>query len=152
MKPDCCPEPLVGPAVGERTLVYAHASLGPLAIGEWPQRMSLHYQERDITLSVLNDILAGLYLAVDHQGRIRWLGKAHRNGGVAQRLREHLAHPERERVFAHLYVFETKSDCPTTALACAEGMAADLLELRGRLGPRTWPAATRWNQLVAAAA
>ncbi|WP_266315910.1 hypothetical protein [Kitasatospora purpeofusca] len=152
MKPDCCPEPLAGPVVGERTLVYTHTSLGPLAIGAWPHRMSLHHQERHVTLTALNDILAGLYLAVDYQGRLRWLGKARRNGGVAQRLREHLAHPERDRVFAHVYVFEANPDSLPAALACAEGMAADLLELRGHLGARTWPTATGWNQLVATAA
>lgn len=151
MKRDCCPEPIAGPAIDDRALMYARTSLGPLARGDWPRMMDLGLHARHATLDTLSNVLVGLYIAVDAHGRLRWLGKACRNGGVTQRLREHLSHPERERVFTHVYVAEADPECGTGALGCAEGMAADLLQLRGRLGPRTWPPATDWNHLVAAA-
>ncbi|TDD07144.1 hypothetical protein E1292_13990 [Nonomuraea deserti] len=97
---------------------------------------------------MLDDVLAGLYLAVDSDGRLRWLGKAHRNGGVGARLREHLAHPERARVYSELFVVAADPFGPSKALTAAEGKAADLLALRGRMGSRTWPSSEGWLTLL----
>ncbi|MEH0541498.1 hypothetical protein QBB31_44300 [Streptomyces scabiei] len=58
---------------------------------------------------MLDEVLAGLYLAVDSDGRLRWLGKAHRDGGVGARLRDHFRHPERSRVYAGVFVVAGRS-------------------------------------------
>ncbi|MEH0483504.1 hypothetical protein QBA94_43465 [Streptomyces scabiei] len=86
-------------------------------------------------------VLAGLYLAVDSDGRLRWLGKAHRDGGVGARLRDHFRHPERSRVYAGVFVVAADPFSPPQAIKAAEGRAADLIGLRGRMGPRTYPRA-----------
>ncbi|WND15859.1 hypothetical protein [Streptomyces violaceus] len=53
--------------------------------------------QRARTLAVLDEVLAGLYLVVDADGRLQWLGKAHRGDGVGARLQDHFRHPERAR-------------------------------------------------------
>lgn len=147
---DCCAEPVAGPVVDGRVLRHAWTALGPLRRGDWPAPYSLDPQRRAQTLGVLDEVLAGLYLAVDAEGRLRWLGKAHRNGGVGARLRDHFRHPERERVYAGVFVVEADPFSPPLAIEAAEGRAADLIGLRGRMGPRTWPvvAQTQWLSLV----
>lgn len=149
---DCCAEPVAGPVVDGRTLRHAWAALGPLACGDWPVPRSLASGHREQTLAVLDEVLAGLYLVVDADGRLRWLGKAHRDGGVGARLRDHLRHPERARVYAAVFVVEADPFSPPKAIEAAEGRAADVIGLRGRMGPRTWPVATQaqWLALVAA--
>lgn len=145
---DCCPEPVAGPVVDGRMLRHAWAALGPLACGDWPVARGLVAEHRAQTLAVLDEVLAGLYLVVDADGRLRWLGKAHRGGGVGARLRDHFRHPERSRVFAGVFVVEADPFSPTQAIQAAEGRAADLIGLRGRMGPRTWPVIAREQWLI----
>ncbi|WP_234363674.1 MULTISPECIES: hypothetical protein [unclassified Streptomyces] len=149
---DCCPEPVAGPVVDARALRHAWTALGPLALGGWPVHCGLGPQHREETLAVLDEVLAGLYLAVDADGRLRWLGKAHRDGGVGARLRDHFRHPERARVFAGVLVVAADPFSPPQAIKAAEGRTADLIGLRGRMGPRTWPVVTeaQWLALVTA--
>ena len=104
MSVDCCTEPVAGPVVDARVLRHAWTALGPLVRGDWPAPHSLQPHQRAETVAVLDEVLAGLYLVVDAGGRLRWLGKAHRDGGVGDRLRDHFRHPERARVFAGVFV------------------------------------------------
>jgi hypothetical protein len=71
-----------------------------------------------------------------------------RAGGVGARLREHLAHPERARVYAGIYVIEADEFQHADALTAAEGKAADLLRLRRHVGQRTWPDRSDWLEQV----
>ncbi|MFI0813552.1 hypothetical protein [Streptomyces echinatus] len=150
MSVDCCTEPMAGPVADARVLRHAWTALGPLVRGDWPVLYSLEPGQREQTLTVLDGVLAGLYLAVDADGRLRWLGKAHRDGGVGARLRNHFRHPERARVFAGVFALEADPFSPPKAIEAAEGRAADLIGLRGRMGPRTWPVVTQdqWLALV----
>jgi hypothetical protein len=133
VKADCCKEPVAGPVADNRMLRQAWTALGPLVRGAWPSPYSLlPGEDRAATLSVLDDILAGLYLVVDVQGRLRWLG-----------------HPERARVYAGVLVVEADPFSPRTAIEAAEGCAADLIGLRGRMGPRTWPVVSHKQWLTA---
>ncbi|MFI6797625.1 hypothetical protein [Streptosporangium canum] len=145
---DCCLEPVPGPPVTPWVLSRVWTAVGPLGCGGWPEPHSLALQHRHSILTLLDDVLAGLYLAVDADGNLRWLGKAHRNGGVGARIREHLTHPERARVYTELYVVGANPFSPSGALAAAEGKAADLLALRGQMGSRTWPSSDDWLRLV----
>ncbi|MEU4259639.1 hypothetical protein AB0B42_26440 [Streptomyces fradiae] len=147
---DCCPEPVAGPVVDARALCHTWTALGPLARGAWPTPYSLVLERREESLAALDEVLAGLYLAVDAEGRLRWLGKAHRDGGVGARLRDHFRHPERARVYAGVFVVAADPFGPPLAIKAAEGRAADLIGLRGRMGPRTWPVVTQaqWLALV----
>lgn len=151
MSVGCCAEPVAGPVVDVRVLRQAWTALGPLRCGDWPAPHSLEPGRRAQTLAVLDEVLAGLYLAVDADGRLRWLGKAHRDGGVGARLRDHFRHPERSRVYAEVFVVEADPFSPPQAIKACEGRAADLIGLRGRMGPRTWPVAAeaQWLALVA---
>jgi hypothetical protein len=150
VKADCCKEPVAGPVADNRMLRQAWTALGPLVRGAWPSPYSLlPGEDRAATLSVLDDILAGLYLVVDVQGRLRWLGKAQRDRGVGDRLRDHFRHPERARVYAGVLVVEADPFSPRTAIEAAEGCAADLIGLRGRMGPRTWPVVSHKQWLTA---
>ncbi|QWQ45380.1 hypothetical protein KME66_00015 [Streptomyces sp. YPW6] len=148
MGSDCCAEPVAGPVVDGRTLRHAWTALGPLARGDWPAGLSLAPEYRGRTLAGLEDVLAGLYLVVDTGGRLRWLGKAHRDGGISARLQNHLRHPERARVFTEVFVIEADPFSPPKAIEAAEGRAADVIGLRGRMGPRTWPVVTRAQWLA----
>lgn len=133
-------------------LRHARTALGPLVCGDWPTLHSLVPEHRARTLAVLDEVLAGLYLVVDADGRLRWLGKAHRDGGVSARLRDHFRHPERSRVYAGVFVAEADPFSAPQAIKAAEGWATDLIGLRGRMGPRTWPVVTQeqWLALVTA--
>ncbi|MFF1932010.1 hypothetical protein [Streptomyces sp. NPDC058228] len=150
MSVDCCAEPMAGPVFDARVLRYAWTALGPLVRGDWPTPYSLEPGRRAQTLAVLDEVLAGLYLAVDADGRLRWLGKAHRDGGVGARLRDHFRHPERARVFTEVFVVAADPFSPPKAIEAAEGRTADLIGLRGRMGARNWPVVTeaRWLALV----
>ncbi|MER6354637.1 hypothetical protein ABT186_23165 [Streptomyces sp. NPDC001634] len=147
---DCCTEPVAGPVVDARVLRHAWTALGPLVRGDWPVLYSLEPHQRAESLAVLDEVLAGLYLALDADGRLRWLGKAHRDGGIGGRLQDHFRHPERARVFAGVFAVAADPFSPPKAIKAAEGRAADLIGLRGRMGPRTWPAVTQaqWLALV----
>jgi hypothetical protein len=147
---DCCREPVAGPVVDARVLRHAWTALGPLVRGDWPVPYSLEPHQRAQTLAVLDEVLAGLYLAADADGRLRWLGKAHRDGGVGARLGDHFRHPERARVFAGVFVVEANPFSPPQAIEAAEGRTADLIGLRGRMGSRAWPVVTQaqWLALV----
>ncbi|MFF9186424.1 hypothetical protein [Streptomyces misionensis] len=152
MSLDCCAEPLAGPVVDTKVLRHTWTALGRLVRGGWPVPYSLESGQRAQTLAILNEVLAGLYLVTDADGRLRWLGKAHRDGGVGARLRNHFGHPERARVFTKVFVIEADPFSPSTAIEAAEGRAADMIGLRGRMGPRTWPVVTeeQWLALVTA--
>jgi hypothetical protein len=63
-------------------------AVGPLACGEWPAPQDLGAGHRLRTLEDLDDVLAGLYTVADAVGNLRWLGKAHRDGGVGARACE----------------------------------------------------------------
>jgi hypothetical protein len=149
VKADCCEEPVAGPVADNRMLRQAWTALGPLVRGAWPTRYSLVPGDRAATLTVLDDVLAGLYLVVDVHYRLRWLGKAQRDRGVGDRLRDHFRHPERSRVYAGVLVVEADPFSPRSAIEAAEGCAADLIGLRGRMGPRTWPVVTHGQWLTA---
>jgi hypothetical protein len=137
--------------VDTRVLRHAWTALGPLACGGWPIPYSLAPGRRAQAFAVLDEVLAGLYLAVDADGRLRWLGKAHSDGGIGARLQDHLKHPERARVFMGVFVVAADPFSLPQAIKAAEGRAADLIGLRGRMGPRTWPVVTQaqWLALVA---
>lgn len=152
MSLDCCAEPVAGPVVDTKALRHTWTALGRLVRGGWPASYSLEPGRRAQTLAVLDEVLAGLYLVVDADGRLRWLGKAHRGGGVGARLRDHFRHPERARVYAGVFVVEADPFSPSKAIEAAEGRAADVMGLRGRMGPRTWPVVTQaqWLALVTA--
>lgn len=90
-------------------------------------------------MAELDDVQSGLYLVVDGLGNLRWLGQADRDGGVGSRLREHLAHPEREQVYGGVYVSAPDPFSPHQPISATEGKAADPLGLRGKMGLRTWP-------------
>jgi len=124
------------------------SAVGLLRVGGWPRLHSLASGRRTDTFIALGDILAGLYVVVDSDGRLRWLGQAHRNGGIAARLQAHLRHAERDRVFAGVYAIAVDPFGDPKALNAAEGRAADLLKLRGRMGGRIWPSSTGWLELV----
>ncbi|MGW1878728.1 hypothetical protein [Streptomyces sp. NPDC001975] len=145
---DCCAEPVAGPVVDGRMLRHARTALGPLACGDWPAPHSLVTELRACTLAELDKVLAGLYLVIDADGRLRWLGKAHRDGGVGARLRDHFRHPERSRVYAGVFVVEADPFSAPQAIEAAEGWAANLIGLRGRMGPRTWPVVTQEQWLA----
>ncbi|GLW51918.1 hypothetical protein Stsp02_75780 [Streptomyces sp. NBRC 14336] len=147
---DCCAEPVAGPMADARVLRHAWTALGPLVRGDWPLPHSLEPGRRAQTVAALDEVLAGLYLVLDADGRLRWLGKAHRGGGVGARLRDHFQHPERARVFTGVFVVAADPFSPPRAIEAAEGRAADLIGLRGRMGPRTWPVVTeaQWLALV----
>ncbi|MFI2429760.1 hypothetical protein ACH5A7_37785 [Streptomyces sp. NPDC018955] len=150
VRADCCEEPVAGPAVDVRVLRHVWTALGPRRVGGWPVRCDLGAQHQEETLAVLDEVLAGLYLVVDADRRLRWLGKVHRDDGVGARLRDHFRHPERARVYAGVFVVEADPFSPPKAIEAAEGWAADLIGLRGRMGPRTWPVVTEaeWLALV----
>ena len=147
---DCCAEPVAGPVVDGRMLRHAWTALGPLACGDWPVAHSLVPEHRARTLAGLDEVLAGLYLVTDAGERLRWLGKAHRVDGVSARLRNHFRHPERARIFTKVFVIAADPFSPSKAIEAAEGRAADVIGLRGRMGPRTWPVVTQaqWLALV----
>lgn len=149
VKADCCEEPVAGPVADNRMLRQAWTALGPLVRGSWPRRYSLAPGDRAATLATLDDVLTGLYLVVDAEGRLRWLGKAQRDRGVGGRLRSHFRHPERVRVYAGVWVVEADPFSRRAAIKAAEGCAADLIGLRGRMGPRTWPVVTHEQWLTA---
>ncbi|WP_327652056.1 hypothetical protein [Micromonospora aurantiaca] len=144
-------ELVVGPAVTRTSLLLLRSALGMLAFAGMPRRYPLGPDTWRTTLDELADVPSGLYLAVDDADRVRWLGKAHRAGGVGARLGEHLDRPERAAAFAAVYVAEADPYISGPAIAAAEGYAADGLQLRGRLGPRTWPSAHNWAVVVGAA-
>lgn len=144
-------ELVTGPNVTGTTLLLLRAALGMLAFAGVPRRYPLGPDNRRATLNELAQVPSGLYLAVDNDERVRWLGKAHRAGGVGARLGEHLDRPERAAVFAAVYVAEADPYITREAIAAAEGYAADALQLRGRLGPRTWPPSDNWAVVVGAA-
>lgn len=150
MNGDCCAEPVAGPVVDAGVLRHAWTALGPLRCGDWPAPYSLQPPHRKETLAVLDEVLAGVYLAVDAEGRLRWLGKAHREGGIGARLRDHLRHLERARVFTGVFVVEADPFSPPQAIEAAEGRAADAIGLRSLMGTRRWPTVTQaqWLALV----
>lgn len=144
-------ELVAGPDVTGTTLLLLRGALGMLALAGMPRRYPLGPDSRRATLNELAQVSSGLYLAVDDGERVRWLGKAHRASGVGARIGEHLDRPERAAVFDAVYVAEADPYITRDAIAAAVGYAADILQLRGRLGPRIWPLSDNWAAVVGAA-
>lgn len=90
----------------------------------------------------------GLYLVVDVQGRIVWLGMAAGDQGVTGRIRKHLDEPWKRAVFHRVWVAPAYDQISRPALEAAEGWAADALDLRSRMTHRIWPPSTNWGSLV----
>jgi len=90
----------------------------------------------------------GLYLVVDVQGRIVWLGMAAGDQGVTGRVRKHLTEPWKRSVFHRVWVAPAYDQISRPTLKAAEGWAADALALRSRMPHRDWPPSTNWLSLV----
>ncbi len=122
------------PPAGGRWLKKAH--LAPLPFSSFPDLVDLN-------------IVTGIYLITDAASRVRWLGQASRRDDLPGRLTAHAANPAKAKVFATLRVLHLHDHTPSTVLDAIEGRCADLLALRGTMGPRRWPPATGWLALVA---
>lgn len=90
----------------------------------------------------------GLYLVVDAQGRIIWLGMAVGFLGVTGRINQHRSEPWKRRVFDRVVVAKAREEITRPALKAAEGRAAEALNLRTWMPYRTWPASTNWGAFV----
>ena len=93
-------------------------------------------------------IASAIYLITDSNRRIRWLGQANRNGDLVARLAEHARSREKTEVFTTLRVLHLIDRTPAEAIDSIEGRCADLLGLRGAMGPRRWPSSDAWQTLV----
>ena len=94
-------------------------------------------------------IASAIYLITDPNQRVRWLGQANRNGDLVARLAEHARSREKAAVFATLRVLHLVDLTPPEVINVIEGRCADLLGLRGAMGPRCWPSGDNWLSLVA---
>ncbi|WP_280686342.1 hypothetical protein [Kitasatospora sp. MAA19] len=90
----------------------------------------------------------GLYLVVDAEGRIVWLGMAAGDQGVTGRINSHLAEPWKRAVFHRVWAAPAHDHISRPALEAAEGWAADALDLRTRMPHRTWPPSAAWPTLI----
>jgi hypothetical protein len=133
--------------VSGRRLSARDMALLPLAAGRWLERAYLGGEPIHES-AALARVQVGVYLVTDDQDRILWLGQALRDQGVAGRLREHLHQPARLKMFKTVRVLELNDFTPPECVNNIEGKAADLLRLRGTLGPRRWPTAERWPELA----
>ncbi|MGW8487430.1 hypothetical protein [Streptomyces sp. NPDC055886] len=90
----------------------------------------------------------GIYLVVDAQGRIVWLGMGAGDRGVTGRIKKHLEEPWKMATFHRVWVAPAYDQISRAALKAAEGWAADALDLRTRMPFRTWPPSSNWRSLV----
>lgn len=101
------------------------------------------------------DVLVGIYLITDPEGRLVYLGQARRDGGVAARLDAHRRDAVKRSCFQSVYVLALHDAIDQSTVDAIEGRVADVLDLRGRLrsgrGLRRWPIADRWTELVSSA-
>lgn len=94
-------------------------------------------------------ILTAIYLITDSDSRIRWLGQASRDDGLAARLAEHHRDPGRRALFATVRALHLHDHTPPDVLNAIEGRCADQLQLRSVMAPRRWPASHTWQHEVA---
>ncbi|TDK26588.1 hypothetical protein E2F48_05205 [Arthrobacter crusticola] len=130
-----------------RRLSSRDLALFPMAAGKWLECAHLD-GESVLTSRALLRVQVGIYLVTDAQDRILWLGQALRSQGTAGRMREHLRHPSRLQSFRTVRILALDDFTPPECINSIEGKAADLLRLRGTLGPRRWPTADRWPELA----
>jgi hypothetical protein len=95
--------------------------------------------------------LVGVYLLLTADRSVVHLGQAARRGGVAARIRQHLAVPERAAVTHSVVVLELDEQTPMDALSVIEGQFAVALSLPRLLPGRRWPRAARWPDAVTVA-
>jgi hypothetical protein len=95
--------------------------------------------------------LVGVYVLLTAERGVVHLGQAARRGGVAARVAQHLALPERAAVTASIVVVELHEQTPLAALSAIEGQLAVALSLPGRLPGRRWPRAAHWPVTVGTA-
>jgi hypothetical protein len=139
--------PAVGPRVTRATLAAVRLATASLYLGDWPAKVP---QEVAVAATgPFKYVFGGIYLWVDGNERLRWLGKARRGQSVRARLRQHLRHPERQAVFEAVYVFEIDPWAGNDALEAIEGKAAEVLRLRDLMPGHRWPDGSRWEELVA---
>lgn len=122
-------------------------ALLPLAGGRWIVGSALDGYDLEAA-APLAHYLAAVYLVTDANDCIVWLGQARRDAGLLARLRAHLSIPERARIFHRVRAIHLNDFTPALAVSAIEGRAADLLQLRGRLGARKWPTAEEWASLA----
>lgn len=92
--------------------------------------------------------LVGVYVLLTAERGVVHLGQAARRGGVAARVAQHLAIPERAAATDSIVVIELHEQTPLAALSAIEGKLADALSLPGRLPGRRWPRVTHWPATV----
>lgn len=114
----------------------AGSQLTPMPFSDYPS-----LEPREITCAI--------YLVTDLEDRVRWLGQASRDGGLIARLDEHSRSREKTAVFATLRFLHLIDFTPGEAIDAIEGRCADLLKLRGAMGPRRWPPSGNWLVRVA---
>ncbi|MCI3246451.1 MULTISPECIES: hypothetical protein [Streptomyces] len=130
--------PLPGPV-----LQRVHIPLLARALGSYSAADPVWFR-----VDTVRAFFPGLYLVVDAQGRIVWLGMAAGFLGVTGRIVQHRTEPWKRRVFDRVFVAEAREEITRPALEAAEGWAADALNLRTWMPYRTWPASTNWGALV----
>ncbi|MEV0193116.1 hypothetical protein AB0I39_31870 [Kitasatospora purpeofusca] len=94
------------------------------------------------------DIVTGIYLVTDIDGRLRWLGQASRDDDLLGRLDSHNRNAAKRAVFAKVRVLHLQDHTPPPALDAIEGKCADLLGVRTIMKPRRWPSAENWLSLT----
>lgn len=95
--------------------------------------------------------LVGVYVLLTAERGVVHLGQAARRGGVAARVAQHLAIPERAAATTSVVVVELHEQTPLAALSVIEGKLAVALSLPGRLPGRRWPRAAHWPSTVSGA-
>lgn len=92
--------------------------------------------------------LVGVYVLLTADRAVVHLGQAARRGGVAARVGEHLAVPERAAVTRSVLVVELDEQTPMRALSAIEGQLAVSLSLPRLLPGRRWPRPCDWPAVV----
>lgn len=139
--------------------VQGNLPAGPVltrgAAAKWPQAAGRYLVQthqpvwfRDFEIIAELDVVTGIYLITDPDGRIRWLGQASRDTDLVGRLAEHHANLAKRRVFSQVRVLHLQDHTPVPALNAIEGTCADWLRLRGTMPPRVWPSSAGWLALV----
>ena len=134
-----------GPRVRNATLARLPIAAGRYLASSYLKPMSFS----DYPLLEPTEITTGIYLITDLDQRVRWLGQANRDGGLIARLDEHARSREKAAVFATLRILHLVDLTPPDMVDVIEGRCADLLKLRGTMGPRRWPSADDWLARVA---
>ncbi|MEZ7132645.1 hypothetical protein ACBR40_45545 [Nonomuraea sp. AD125B] len=124
-----------GPVLTRPMLAALPLTAGPYLIAPYlaPTRFSDYEAFTEL------GILTAIYLITDSDSRIRWLGQASRDDGLAARLAEHHRDPGRRAVFATIRALHLHDHTPPRVLNSIEGRCADQLQLRSVMAPRRWP-------------